>query len=244
MSRLLAFIFLCMIMPQISFRETQRQHQRVNTAYLEKQTVINSYFLSKKLNPKNFSLFIRAFKKEMKLEVWVKPKAERKFILLHSYDFCNTSGTLGPKRKEGDLQIPEGVYHINHFNPASDFHLSLGINYPNESDKILSDQKHPGGAIYIHGNCVTVGCIPITDDKIKELYIMAVEARNSGQEKIPVHIFPSRLTESGLNDLKLNIGASPALARFWENLKNVYDDFEKSHDLRTMRVNRSGEYFF
>lgn len=110
-----------------------------------------------------------------------------------TYPFCASSGILGPKRKEGDRQIPEGIYYINHFNPVSNFHLSLGINYPNPSDKILSDPAQPGESFYIHGNCVTIGCIPISDDKIKELYILAVEAYNNGQVKIPVHIFPDRL---------------------------------------------------
>ena len=102
------------------------------------------------------------------MEVWIKEASKDYYVLLNTYDFCTTSGTLGPKRKEGDLQIPEGIYTINHFNPQSNFYLSLGINYPNASDKILSDPVHPGGDIYLHGNCVTIGCIPLTDDKIKE----------------------------------------------------------------------------
>ncbi len=156
------------------------------------------------LTSANFHLYIRAFKNEKILEVWIKEKNADQFTLLHTYEFCTSSGSLGPKRRQGDLQIPEGVYHINHFNPESNFYLSLGLNYPNASDKILSDKQHPGSAIYIHGNCVTIGCIPLTDDKIKEVYIMAVEARNGGQEKIPVHIFPTRLTEQGISFLKSN----------------------------------------
>src|SRR5690606_40100008 len=148
--------------------------------------------------------------KEKIIEVWVKGHNTTTYQLLCRYDCCTTSGTLGPKRREGDLQIPEGVYHINHFNPQSNFHLSLGINYPNASDKILSDPSKPGGAIYIHGNCVTIGCIPITDDKIKELYIMAVEAKNSGQQKIPVYIFPSRLDPAGMAALKREYNDNPA----------------------------------
>jgi murein L,D-transpeptidase YafK len=232
------------LVPQSTFRETQRRHQRVNAAYLEKVATINGYFNSKNIGAENFSLFIRAFKKEMKLEAWVKPKGNDNFTLLQTYNFCTTSGVPGPKRKEGDLQIPEGIYYINHFNPVSDFHLSLGINYPNDADKIHGDQKRPGSAIYIHGNCVTVGCIPVTDDKIKELYVLAVEAKNGGQEKIPVHIFPTHLTENGLNQLINESTAAPAIIHFWRNLKDVYDDFEKSHELKPVRVSSTGEYFF
>ena len=197
----------------------------------------------KNLDFENFQLYIRAFKNEKILEVWIKGKNADQFTLLHTYEFCTSSGSLGPKRRQGDLQIPEGVYHINHFNPESNFYLSLGLNYPNASDKILSDKQHPGSSIYIHGNCVTIGCIPLTDDKIKELYIMAVEARNGGQEKIPVHVFPTRLTEQGMSFLKSN-HASSGHVEFWENLKKVYDDFEETKKLKPVRVNKGGQYFF
>jgi murein L,D-transpeptidase YafK len=192
---------------------------------------------------RGFQLFLRAFKKERQLEVWVKEADDGKFKLLHTYSFCATSGTLGPKRKEGDLQIPEGIYQINHFNPQSNFYLSLGINYPNASDKILSDKRRPGGSIYIHGNCVTIGCIPITDEKIKELYILAVEARNSGQQMIPVHIFPTRLTDAGIAEL-LSKYASSGHKHFWRNLKTISDDFEKTNRLTPVKVSRAGEYVF
>jgi murein L,D-transpeptidase YafK len=244
MSKLLTFVVFCMsILPQSSFRDTQRQYKRVDAAYTEKESTVKGYFAAKNIVDKNFSLFLRAFKKEMKLEAWVKTTTDT-FVLLHTFDFCSTSGVAGPKRKEGDLQIPEGVYSINHFNPASDFHLSLGINYPNASDKILSDKKAPGSAIYIHGNCVTVGCIPITDDKIKELYILAVEARHYGQEKIPVHIFPTTLTDANLNELTREANASTALIGFWKNLQLVFNDFEKSRKLNDVRVDSKGAYFF
>ena len=117
-------------------------------ALLLKKRKVSSNLISleKKYQYRKFQLFIRAFKKEKLLEVWVKEARQRKLRLVNTYDFCATSGDLGPKRKEGDLQIPEGVYTINHFNPLSNFHLSLGINYPNASDKILSDPRKPGGA--------------------------------------------------------------------------------------------------
>ncbi len=245
MSKLLTLLFLCMtIAPQSSFRQTQRQHERVDAAYREKEATVKSYFHSKNLSNEKYSLFIRAFKKEMKLEAWVKTNSNDKFVLLQTYDFCTTSGFVGPKRKQGDLQIPEGVYYLNHFNPVSNFHLSLGINYPNDSDKILSDKKKPGSAIYIHGNCVTVGCIPITDDKIKELYILAVDAKNGGQEKIPVHIFPTKLSQNGLNEISEEYSGAPSHIIFWKNLQVVFEDFERSHVLKNVRVNAKGEYFF
>lgn len=244
MSKLLTFLCLIMmIQSQSTFRDAQRQHARVDAAYNEKEATVREYFSSRKIGMDNFSLFIRAFKKEMTLEVWVKPKNEKTYVLLHTYDFCSTSGTLGPKRKEGDKQIPEGVYHINHFNPESNFHLSLGINYPNELDKILSDKKRPGGLIYIHGNCVTVGCIPITDGKIKELYILAVEAKSCGQQNIPVHIFPAKLNNENFAILCEEENASATLVSFWKNLQVVFNDFEKSKTLKPIGVTAKGGYY-
>src|SRR5688572_25113357 len=209
-------IFIVLMMLQgVSFKETQLRHSRVKAAYTEKEKTVEQHFVAKKIVQDGARIFLRAFKKEETLEVWVNEKGKNTFSLLQTYQFCSSSGTLGPKRKEGDLQIPEGVYHINHFNPESNFYLSLGLNYPNASDKILSHKTRPGGSIYIHGNCVTIGCIPITDEKIKELYVLAVEARNYGQEKIPVHVFPARLTDEGTSSLQAHHAASSHI-EFWK----------------------------
>ncbi len=225
-----------------SFKEAQLKNGRVKSAYQEKEAAVKEYFREMKLDYSGFQLFLRAFKKEQNLEVWIKEKGKEEFILLHTYSFCSTSGTLGPKRKEGDLQIPEGIYRINHFNPVSNFHLSLGISYPNASDKILSDKQHPGGSIYIHGNCLTIGCIPITDDKIKELYILAVEARNNGQEKIPIHIFPDRLDMGIPEKLAQEYSVDEKVASFWKNLQPIYLDFKATKKLKVVKVSGKGEY--
>ncbi|HEY5823678.1 MAG TPA: L,D-transpeptidase family protein [Cyclobacteriaceae bacterium] len=237
-------LFVMLLTPPPGFKDAQLKNSRVKSAYELKEQTVKNYFVKKGLKYEGFQLFIRAFKKEMKLEAWIKEKGKEEFQLLTTYDFCTTSGKLGPKRKEGDYQIPEGIYSINHFNPQSNFHLSLGINYPNASDLILSDKKSPGGAIYIHGNCVTIGCIPITDDKINELYLLAVEAKNNGQEKIPVHIFPAKLDEGLIDTLAKEESANEKLVGFWENLQPIYKDFKNSKKLKTVSVNKKGEYYF
>lgn len=240
----LALVTILTAMLNLSFKEKQLTHFRVRDAYTEKNEVVKSLFTAKNIPYTNFDLFIRAFKHEKILEVWVKEKSKQEFTLLHTYAFCATSGSLGPKRKEGDLQIPEGAYYINHFNPQSNYHLSLGINYPNASDKILSDKQQPGSAIYIHGNCVTVGCIPLTDDKIKELYILSVEAKNGGQEKIPVHIFPMKMELEKINSILTSNSFSASTKIFWQNLQHVYLDFSMTKKLRDIQVNSKGEYYF
>src|SRR5688572_22893134 len=99
------FLFLVLIsMQQSSFKETQLKNSRVKTAYEEKESIVKQYFSDKKITFEKSQLFLRAFKKEQKLEVWVKERSMEEFALLHTYDFCTTSGVLGPKRKEGDLQ--------------------------------------------------------------------------------------------------------------------------------------------
>jgi murein L,D-transpeptidase YafK len=227
-----------------SFKQNQLQHSRVKNAYDNKEATVKNYFKLKHLNEKGFNLFIQIFKKEQLVEVWIKEKGKTTFDLLHTYSICSSSGTLGPKRKEGDMQVPEGVYHIEHFNPVSNFHLSLGVNYPNASDKILSDKKHPGGNIYIHGNCVTIGCVPITDDFIEELYVLAVEARNNGQNNIPVYIFPNKMENGTVEKLAEEYDTDQTTISFWKNLQSIYLDFKTSHTLKKVHVDAKGKYYF
>ncbi len=189
------------------------------------------------------SIYIRSFKYDRQLEVWVKSDSSRKFSLFKTYKICMQSGTMGPKRMEGDYQVPEGFYHINDFNPNSKFHLSLGINYPNASDRILSDAGRPGGAIYIHGNCVSTGCIAISDEPIEELFVIASAAKSKGQEFIPVHIFPARYNHKpSLDFLQNAIKDNNYLLKFNKNIREVYDFFETSRELPVILVNRRGEY--
>jgi hypothetical protein len=146
---------------------------------------------------------------------------------------------------QGDYQVPEGFYYINEFNPNSTYYLSLGLNYPNPSDKILSDIEHPGGDIYIHGSCVTVGCIPVTDKQIDEIYITAAYAKNNGQDYIPVHIFPIRYSNKRSADYLTNLSKSDGqLKAFADNLERVYDHFEITHQLPVIMTNQNGDYVF
>lgn len=186
-------------------------------------------------------IFLRAFKSEQQLELWIQDSSA--FRLFRTYPICRVPGELGPKRKEGDLQVPEGLYWVEVFNPKSSYHLSLGINYPNASDRILSDPKKPGGEIYIHGNCVSVGCIPLTDEKIREVYLLALEAKNAGQDQIPVHIFPCRMTAENRENLLARNQAS--LLPFWDNLGEAYQFFEEKRVLPKYEVEaESGRYKF
>lgn len=227
----------------ISFRDQQRQFARVRTAYAEKEEQLREHFRSRGIEVLSNPIFLRIFKSEQIIEVWVN-SGQIGYRLLLVYPFCSSSGTLGPKRQMGDRQIPEGFYHFDRYNPNSSFYLSLGINYPNASDRILGTQGRLGGDIFIHGSCVTIGCIPITDDSIKELYLLAVEARSAGQREIPVHIFPCRMDEQGMDRLRELAEGNNDLFLFWTNLKSGYDFFEKHRLLPVITTDNRGVFQF
>ena len=144
---------------QTSFTNGQKLYVKIGNVFGPMEDSIKKQFEEKKLAWPPQSVYIRSFKYDRLLEVWVKGNNNEPYTLFKSYKVCMQSGTTGPKRVQGDNQIPEGFYYINEFNPNSKYHLALGLNYPNASDRILSDSLRPGGAIYIHGSCVSTGCI-------------------------------------------------------------------------------------
>lgn len=226
-----------------SFKDLQLMHYRVLQAYQEKGEDVFAKLKAKEVSHFGFDMFIRAFKFEEDLEVWAKNKEDSIYQLIATYKFCQNIGELGPKRKEGDKQIPEGFYNISKFNHESAFFLSLKVDYPNASDSVFADKKSPGGMIFIHGGCNTIGCIPITDEWIKEVYVFCVEARSGGQADIPIQIFPTRLTDENYGLLKEQY-KEESLHKFWGQLKRGYDLFEKNNELPEVVVMSGGEYHF
>lgn len=224
------------------FLPTQLSYPRVREARLEKDSVLKAFCTARHLHYPPREIFLRAFKREAILEVWARDGASDPFVLLADYPVCQKSGELGPKRREGDRQVPEGFYHINDYNPVSDYHLSLGINYPNASDKILSDPQKPGGDIYIHGDCVTIGCIPIQDDPIREVYWLVVQVHAAGMGQIPVHIFPCRLDDAGMIFLKEESGDDKGQMAFWQSLRPGFEVFQKTKHLPVITVDEHGAY--
>jgi murein L,D-transpeptidase YafK len=177
------------------------------------------------------------------MEVWVRESDNGPFKYFKSYKVCMQSGTMGPKRMEGDYQVPEGFYYINEFNPNSNYHLSLGINYPNASDRILSDHSQPGSDIYIHGNCVSTGCIAIADLPIEELYILGTYSRANGQDFIPVHVFPVKYdVKKSVDYLQQAMKNDKSLKKFEASIKDAYDYFEEKRKLPVVMINQKGEY--
>ena len=167
-------------------------------------------------------VFLRIFKSESILEVWMR-KDSGVYVLFESYPICHWSGTIGPKVSEGDKQNPEGFYTIT----RSQLHLigrhprSLNLGFPNPYDKALGRN---GSYILVHGGCTSVGCFAMTNAVIAEIYDLAEQAlKRGGQNFIHVHAFPFRMTEQ-------NVAAHAASPwfQFWTNLKEGYDAFEQT----------------
>lgn len=204
---------------------------------------LQKQFIAKKIAWPPQEIYIRNFKFDRLLEVWVKSDNASPFKLFKTYKVCMQSGSMGPKRFEGDYQVPEGFYYINEFNPNSNYHLALGLNYPNASDKILSDSLRPGNNIYIHGNCVSTGCIAISDAPIEELYVLAAYAKEDGQDFIPVHVFPVKYSVKKSADyLTQATKENVLLQNFSSTLKQAFDYFEDKKELPVILVNKKGQY--
>lgn len=131
---------------------------------------------------------IIGIKNVKKLEVWVmRSKSENRYIKLKEYDFTSFSGKQGPKLKRGDGQIPEGFYGIEYLNPNSRFYLSMKLTYPNSLDKEMGKKEFRndlGDDIFIHGKNVTVGCIPIGNKNIEELFYLVSKVGKQNTEVI------------------------------------------------------------
>lgn len=165
-------------------------------------------------------LFLRAFKEEKLLEVWMKPAGKEEFVLFETYPIAGVSGQLGPKTAEGDRQIPEGFYYFGsrHLKPDSRYHLAFNIGYPNAYDR---HHGRTGSFIMVHGSHVSIGCLAMTDAKIEEIYTLCNAALQDGQPFIRIHLFPFRMTTPRLERAK-----SQPHFKFWQNLKEGYDAFE------------------
>lgn len=182
-------------------------------------------------------LLLRGFKKERKLEVWASSRAGDRLTHVTTYEICAISGELGPKRKRGDMQVPEGFYNLSEYSPATPYYLAILVTYPNTSDRILGD-RDPGDEIMIHGRCASVGCLSMSDERIQEIWVATTALRSAGGV-VYLHVFPSR-------DMKglLAGGEHPEHRAFWENLAEGAAWFDEHRRLPQIRVDRDGRYSF
>lgn len=164
-------------------------------------------------------ILVRIFKKESELEVWKRDRSGQ-YALLKTYPMCRWSGQLGPKKREGDRQAPEGFYTVTAdlMNPRSQFYLSFNLGYPNPLEK---SQGATGSALMVHGACTSSGCFAMTDEGVTEIYGLAREAFAGGQRSFQVQALPFRMTPENMARHR----NSPHIA-FWRNLKEGSDHFE------------------
>ena len=135
-------------------------------------------------------LTLIAYKQERRLEVWAPGR--KGWVRVRSYDVLAASGEDGPKLRQGDYQVPEGVYRLTGLNPNSKYHLSIRVGYPNANDLAWASRdrrRDLGGDIYIHGKDVSRGCIAIGDERIEELFTLVAE---TGVANSTVIIAPNR----------------------------------------------------
>ena len=171
---------------------------------------------------KDSPILVRIFKEEAELEVWKKNR-DGEFALLKTYPICRWSGDLGPKKKEGDRQAPEGFYTITpgQMNPNSNYYLAFNTGYPNAFDRAWNCT---GSELMVHGDCSSRGCYAMTDEQIQEIYALARDSFFGGQKEFQFEAFPFRMTALNMAKHRNN----PNFA-FWKMIKEGYDHFEATH---------------
>lgn len=201
----------------------------------------NVAVLQERLRDKGVTLaspiMIRIFKAESELEIWKQTGRDGPFILFATYPICHWSGTLGPKLSDGDRQAPEGFYTVSRAQArhVGRWPISIDIGYPNVLDQ---SQARTGSDILIHGGCSSIGCFAMTNPVSEEIHQLTLAAIDAGETLVPVHVLPFRMT----NENMIAQSGSPWKS-FWNNLKDGYDLFERTHRPPSVGV-CSGRYIF
>ena len=188
------------------------------------------------------ALLLRVFKDERVLEMWAVASPGGPFVHVGDRPVCASSGGPGPKARTGDGQVPEGLYRVTTLNPWSRFHLSLRLDYPNAADRARNPGvpvSALGGEIFIHGDCVTIGCVPIGDEAIEEVYLAALETRSRGGE-VSVLVLPAR--PGGARWAALMKDASTVNGPLWRSLAGISERLDTSNRMPRVRSEADGRY--
>ncbi len=143
--------------------------------------------------PRDIALL--AFKQERQMQLWARDE-NQSWRYIHAYQLTAFSGRLGPKLKEHDRQIPEGVYRLTTLNPFSSMHLSMMINYPNNFDRLQASKdgrRQLGSNIFLHGKSLSVGCLAVGDKAIDQLFLLV---HRVGLHHVQMIIAPNDLRQS------------------------------------------------
>ncbi len=171
---------------------------------------------------KESPILARIFKEEAELEIWKKNR-DGEYALLKSFPICRWSGDLGPKKKEGDRQAPEGFYTITpgQMNPNSNYYLAFNTGFPNTYDRAMG---YTGSELMVHGDCSSRGCYAMTDEQIQEIYALARESFFGGQKSFQLQAYPFHMTAMNMAKHRNNSNFA-----FWKMLKEGYDHFDATH---------------
>lgn len=240
MEWMISFILAMSVFKTQDIDSLRMEFPRVEQAAVHTQGILQELCAQQGLVLPLDKIFIRTFKEEKIMEVWGANHGG--WQLIKSYPVCTVPGKLGPKVRQGDRQVPEGWYQIDSINPLSSFHLSMRINYPNTADLVRSrNEKDPGGDIFIHGDCYSVGCIPIEDEPMEEVFWLAVQSLYAFKEQaIQVLILPFNLNDE--EKYVKNLQQFPHYKEFWEELKGLDLYFEELKDLPDVYINEEGQY--
>ena len=186
-------------------------------------------------------VFIRIFKEERELELWLRDDMGGRYTLFKKWPIATYGDAgLGPKLKEGDGKAPEGFYHVaaRQLNPKSKYHLAFNLGYPNALDQF---HKRTGSALMVHGSNVSIGCYAMTDPVIEIIYLLADAAlRGKRQDEISVQCLPFRPTDARLARAEAE---GSGWTGFWRNLKQGYDLFEQTK-VPPLVGHKDGKYVF
>ena len=163
-----------------------------------------------------------AFKDIRRLQVFGRDGPEDRWRFVKEYRVLGASGTLGPKLLEGDRQVPEGVYAVDSLNPNSRYHLSIRLNYPNSFDRAVARQdgrENLGGAIMIHGNTLSDGCLAMGDPASEDLFVLAALA---GERNVRIIISPTDFRDP---DSRVPNFLAPWLRDLYSGLRSALQDF-------------------
>lgn len=210
---------------------------RVGEARAAKLEVVERLFAGAGVAFPPAQMLLRGFKQERVLELWAASRHGDRLVHVTTYGICAASGELGPKRRRGDMQVPEGFYTLTEYSPVTPYYLAMQVSYPNLSDRILGE-RDPGDQIMIHGRCVSIGCLAMTDERIQEIWMATTALRFAGGV-VHVHLYPTR-DMAGL----LATPAGDPHRAFWENLKEGLVAFEKQRRIPSIRIDRDGRYRF
>ncbi len=224
-----------------TFKVLQLRNKNPKTAFVEKEEIVKKMLTEKNIDYETFEVLLRVIKSEQIMELWVKDRRDNdKFILLKTYNLCISKNRDGLRGTE--LLVPESFYHISKFHPGDPYFLRMETNFPNESDRI---RGRTGGDVAIHGGCFSTYCTPFTDEDIKEIYVLAVEAKSKGEKMVLVHNFPARMDDVNFKKLindPLYADNAKKIA-YWTNMKEVYDYFEKNRTIPKIKIEKkTGKY--